>query len=713
MGAASLFLVSYRFQASLIHVNEAQRVRNLYQVFLNDIEIKKNMALSLATLVAQNPEVAEALAREDRDRLIRLLHPAYQTLERDFGVRQFHFHLPPATSFLRFHALHQFGERMESYRHTINQARETGVGVGGIERGVLGLSLRSVAPVFYRGRQVGTVEFGLSLEKPLLDEFKKNYAAEIVLYLPNGNDPQVFAATVDQPLLAKELFSRLLASGETVFQPETLRERKVAAIVGPLRDFSGKIIGVVKISVDRGPTLALLNRYALLALGLGLLGLAVSIFFVWFISVIFTRRIDEVVRGAEEIAAGRRDFRLPVKSEDELGVMKRSLNQMLASLEESQDRLRDYAQNLEVMVDQRTRSLKESEKTYRTLVENVPLIVYMVMPDGQALFLNRSVEQMIGVSPQHLSGPHGHWVGHLHPDDQTQVVALRAEALRERKELHTEYRMVHLDGHLVYCIDHAVPVFNEERDFIRMDGIVIDVTVQKELQEKNLQTQELETLGQISTRLAHELRNPLMSIGGMARRLSKSLEASDPQAEKGRLILEQVQKLEKILNTMLAFIEPQAIRLQPCNLNQVVTRAVEGLQTKFQGNGIAVKTKLDQNLGLIPLDEALFVTALKHLLENAWHRMGQKGELELSTHKNGGVVQVILTYQVTYISADDIEHYFYPFTVDYSSVKDSWADADLLDVSIPKVVIHKHGGVIHVSKEDDQRIKLTISLPRV
>ena len=177
---------------------------------------------------------------------------------------------------------------------------------------------------------------------------------------------------MEQPLIAPALFNRLFSSGEMVIQPESLGERKMASILGPLRDFSGKTIGVIKISLDRGPTLALLNRYALLAPILGLLGLGASILFVWLVSAVFTRRIEEVVRGAEEIAAGRRDFRLAVKSEDELGVMKGSLNQMLASLEESQNRLQDYAQNLEVMVDQRTRSLKESEKTYSTLVENVP-----------------------------------------------------------------------------------------------------------------------------------------------------------------------------------------------------------------------------------------------------------------------------------------------------------------------------------------------------
>ena len=78
--------------------------------------------------------------------------------------------------------------------------------------------------------------------------------------------------------------------------------------------------------------------------------------------------------------------------------MARAINQMLASLETSQTRLQEYAQNLESMVEQRTRRLKESEKTYRTLVENVPLIVYMVQPDGTTAFLNRSIEQILGAT---------------------------------------------------------------------------------------------------------------------------------------------------------------------------------------------------------------------------------------------------------------------------------------------------------------------------
>ncbi|MBA4393603.1 MAG: hypothetical protein C0407_08630, partial [Desulfobacca sp.] len=522
--------------------------------------------------------------------------------------------------------------------------------------------------------------------------------------------PKVFAATVIEPLPPTGLFNRLLQSEEVMIQPELLNGRKMAVIFGPFRDFSGEIIGLVKISVDHSPTLALLHRYALLAAALGLIGLIASIAFIWFISIIFTRRINAVVQGADEIASGRRDARLSVKSGDELDVMSRAINRMLESLEASQSRLREYAQNLEWMVEQRTRSLKESEQTYRTLVENVPLIVYMFQANGETLFLNRATEQIIGLSPEQLNGPFERWSEHIHPDDRAGILARRKESLERKQELHAEYRLVHQNGTPVFCIDHAVPVFNENREFFRMDGIIIDMTVQKELQEKNLQAQELETLGLISARLAHELRNPLTSIGGLARRIVKSFEAADSRAEKGQLILEQVQKLEKILNMMLTFIAPQAIDRQPGNLNQVISQAVEGLGVKFQDMGFTVKLNLDQGLGLIPLDENLLEKVLTNLMENAWQRMGQKGELELTTHKNGGLALVTLTFQVPYISDDDLEHYFYPFTLDYPSVKNAPV-SDLVDVSIPKVVIHKHGGKINVSKEDDHRLKITISLP--
>jgi len=713
MGASALFVVSYRFQAELIHLNEEKRLRNDYQYFLALIESKRAMTLSLAYTVAKNPVVAEAFAKRDRKRLLALLQPTYETLHQDFGIKQFHFHVPPATSFLRIHLPGRYGEHMEAYRQTINLARETGQGVGGLEWGVTGLGVRGVVPVFYKGKQVGTLELGESIEEPLLSEFKNRYGVDLTLYVPGEsgkNVPRAFASTLNKAFLPPELFSRPFNTGDVVFHKAKQHGREIASVAGPLRDFSSKIVGVVEISVDRSPTLALLRQYGSVAAGIGLIGFAFSMSFVWFISVVFTRRIAKVVDAAKDIATGHRDARVEVRSSDELGVMARAINEMLASLEASRKKVKDYAENLELMVEQRTRTLKESEQTYRTLVEHVPLIVYLVMPDGTAMFLNRFVEHMIGVAPQQLSGHREAWAKHIHPVDRARVVAHFEACLRQGKNCHQEYRMIHKDGHSVYVVDHAVPVLDDQNELIRMDGIVLDVTASKELQEKIVQAEELETLSQVSARLAHEIRNPLTSIGGLTRRLLKTFEAPDPRREKGELIVQEVKKLEDILKMMTAYIEPRSIQLQLFDLNEVVTRAVKKINADCQDRDFCVTPHLHGSIPQIKLDCELFEKVLINLMKNAFYRMKKQGNMEVATGKGDEYATVTLAYRVGFISDDDIEDFFYPFVVDYPFPK-GVPDEDIMDVPICRVLIHKHGGLVNVTKENGNLIKITISLP--
>jgi PAS domain S-box-containing protein len=712
VGALALFTVSYHFQESLIHVNEEKRLRNQYRYFLQEIEFKANMAMSLAYLVARNPDVAEAFARRDRQRLIDLLHPAYQKLHDEFGIRQFHFHVPPATSFLRLHALDEYGDRMEAYRHTINKARETGTGVGGLEWGVFGFGIRSVVPVFYNGQQIGTVEIGLSFGQPLLNEFKDTYEADVTIYVPDDagdGRPTVFASTLSKALLPSEFFDQAFSRGDIVLHTVEMDNRHMAVIAGPIRDFSSKIVAVIEISVDRSPTLALLKRYGTIASVVALAGLCFSISFVWLISFIFTKRIEDVVQAADEIAAGHRDTRITVKSADELGTMARAINEMLTSLEESRRKVKDYAQNLESMVEHRTHALKESEKTYRTLVENVPLIVYMVTTDGSAMFLNRFVEQTIGVTPRQLSGHHEQWAEYIHPNDRARVLAQFDQCLAQGSEFFAEYRMVHRDGRIIYVIDHAIPVF-DNGDLIRLDGIVMDVTARRELEQKIIQAEELQTLSEVSARLAHEIRNPLTSVGGLTRRLLKSFDPSDPRREKAELIVEEVGRLEKILKMMTAYIEPKSIQLALCDLNAIVSRAVETVRAGFPRGGIAVELAEDPRLQSVKLDADLIEKVLTNLMENAFFRMKEEGEVRIVTVRNGEYAKVILTYEVSHISDDDIEHFFYPFVVSYPFIEET-SDTPIMDVPMCRVIVLKHGGMISVCKEDERVVRITISLP--
>ncbi|MFP3870695.1 MAG: cache domain-containing protein, partial [Syntrophobacteria bacterium] len=163
VGTTSLILWSFHTHNRLIETQEKKKLYDYYRAFSDQVEDRKRSALSLAYQVAQSPEVQKAFALRDRQALIDLLLPAYQVLKREFDVKQFHFHVKPATSFLRLHRIDQSGEHMAAFRQTINQVEETGKGIAGLEWGVAGFGVRGVVPVYYQDECIGTFEVGYSV----------------------------------------------------------------------------------------------------------------------------------------------------------------------------------------------------------------------------------------------------------------------------------------------------------------------------------------------------------------------------------------------------------------------------------------------------------------------------------------------------------------------------------------------------------------------
>ena len=245
-----------------------------------------------------------------------IFEPGFQALKDTHGIEQLHFHVPPATSFLRVHLPDHHGDDLRAYRQTVNEAMRTGREVGGLERGETGFSLRGVVPVRHQGDQVGTVEAGWAFDVTFLEHFKNSLDAEISLYVPGEpleSGPAVFASTSSNHYLPIVLFNQVFSTEEPVFHTANWDGKEVAVIVGTVRDFSFRTAAVVEISVDRSSTLALLKKFRTVAIIVGLVGLVLSTSFVWLISIVFTKRIAKVVQASEEIAAGHRDTRIEVR----------------------------------------------------------------------------------------------------------------------------------------------------------------------------------------------------------------------------------------------------------------------------------------------------------------------------------------------------------------------------------------------------------------
>ncbi len=705
-GTLLLILFNLHSQIRLIKTHEREKLLGYYQAFSDQVEDRKRAALSLAYSVAGSTEVQKAFARRDRTALTKLLAPVYQILGQQFDVKQFHFHVPPATSFLRLHRLHQYGEQMAAYRHTINRVEETGEGIAGLEWGTTGFGVRGVAPVFYRSQFIGTFEIGFSVEQPFLESLQARYRMDIALLIPTEGDRGfAYLATSSEalPRLPEPVYTRIFLTQNSEVLTSPPEAQSLALLLGPLRDFSGKSIGVVEIGVDRAATLAEVerNRNILFVIMGG--ALLVSSALIWWVAVLFLRPVRDIVQAAREIATGRRVKTIEVRVHDEIGTLADSLNEMLASLSEARREVQAYCDTLEERVRARTAELVEQKEKFETLVESAPLIVYRLMPDGSTVYVNRFVEEVFGYTPTEVIDDRGFWVRTAHPEDRRRLEVGLQTCLEQGKELQLEYRGLNKNGHEIFLLNHALPVVNDQGRLQAVDGIIVDVTERKRLQEKIIQTEELKTLSEVSARLAHEIRNPLTSAGGFARRLLQETSVDDPQRRKVEIIVYELGRLEQILRMILAYIRPVSLEFSEVDLNGVLEEAVQAAEPKLNSRGISLDLDLEGTAPSIRADRGQLRQAMQNIIQTACDHIPRDARLRIRTSCNGTAV-VRFSYSGLHMADDDIDHFFYPF------VPDELAEANL-DLPLTKVVLHRHGGVIAINRDKENQVNITITLP--
>ncbi len=358
----------------------------------------------------------------------------------------------------------------------------------------------------------------------------------------------------------------------------------------------------------------------------------------------------------------------------------------------------------EALLKQRTAELVESEEKYRTLVENVPLVVYRAGPAGEVVFINRFAEELLGYGPMEILRDPGLWAEAIHEQDRGRVNELREKTWSEGREFIAEYRIVHRNGCVIHVTDHAMPFRTPEGAVGGVDGIIMDVTGRVKLQEKLIQSEGLKTISEVSARLAHEIRNPLVSAGGFARRLLSSMDTKDPNREKVEIIVREVSRLEVILRMVLNYIQPFDLELQPIDPGSLVEAALRGIEADAKKRDISIRAELPEGLPKITVDRLQMKQVLKSLLKKALGRMPDGAALSISAGLENDMLRIAVRYPVRNLSQDDVEHFFYPFTTD----KPDYPAADL---PMSKIIVHKHGGVIEVQNEKPGKILIKILLP--
>ena len=232
----------------------------------------------------------------------------------------------------------------------------------------------------------------------------------------------------------------------------------------------------------------------------------------------------------------------------------------------------------------------------------------------------------------------------------------------------------------------------------------------REAQEKLIQQEKMAALGEMATSMAHEIRNPLVSIGGFARRLKDKPVSGEQVKKYSEIIYEEVSRLEQILQEILAFARESRPSFVATDINKVIDDVFTLYKDTLSSKNIRVKTSISEGMPLISADPQQLKQVFINLFANAEQAMDESGGVLFieSRLSNQMPPEIIIEISNTgpSIPHDIMANIFNPFFTTKSS-------GTGLGLAIVHRIIDNHKGHIQVKNRPapDDGVTFMITLP--
>lgn len=364
----------------------------------------------------------------------------------------------------------------------------------------------------------------------------------------------------------------------------------------------------------------------------------------------------------------------------------------------------EHNRRLEEEVRARTSQLRESERKYKTLVEEIT-DGYFVIQDEVIVFANRAFCRMHGRSIGEIVGRKFH--AFVSPEDRNRVNEIYRKSLTSRSAPRSlEYMRICKDGE---CFPTEILAKNTVFDSkLSSIGICRDITERVKMEKRMLETERMAYVGEITTSLSHEIRNPLAAVTLNLKLLSKTPRIQGNDLRRLEISAREVVRLERILNELLDFAKPLQLQYRPTRINPLVRSCVELLEVKVRENGLTLVTRLERQMPEVRADGEKLEQALINLLLNAVEASDRGGEIHVTTAylPNGGSprTEISVFDRGRGLPETDPSDLFQPFFT--TKTKGSG-----LGLSNVKRIVEGHGGWVEARNRRSKGASFTICLP--
>lgn len=236
-----------------------------------------------------------------------------------------------------------------------------------------------------------------------------------------------------------------------------------------------------------------------------------------------------------------------------------------------------------------------------------------------------------------------------------------------------------------------------------------DVTEIKKLNEEIARNKRLTALGKLSAGIAHEIRNPLSSIRGLAQFVYNSFSKTDERKEDLNTIIQEVDRLNKLVVQVLDYAKVKELDLTYFSINNLVNKMVELFKQEIKNKQIRFYLELSPDISQIQADEDQIRQILMNIIINAIQAISEEGEIKIKTEKyfikGGSGLKLIIEDNGVGISEKDLNQIFDPFF----STKEQGSGFGL---SIVYKLVEGHQGEIKVESKEGEGTKFIIYLPQ-
>jgi PAS domain S-box-containing protein len=333
------------------------------------------------------------------------------------------------------------------------------------------------------------------------------------------------------------------------------------------------------------------------------------------------------------------------------------------------------------------------------IFESISDMVYFNDKDFNIRHVNQAVLKKIGKPSEEIIGEKCYKI--FHGQDTPWDKCPHAKTIDSNKPFVEEIKDPYLGGTFVIS---SSPILDSSGNLVGTVHISRDITELEALRERVIISERMAALGEMAARVAHEIRNPLISVGGFARRLEKKLGADSENYDYAKIILEEVTRLEKILKEILGFVRGVKIIKNKIDIIELIDNITSFVMPAVSEKGNNLIKKLPETPIIANVDADRIKEALLNIITNA-NQATDNGTIIVEAKHKGKDSVIEISDDGCGIKPEDFKNIFTPFftTRPYGTG---------LGLAITQRIIQEHEGKINVestcnvSKEGDKYSKI-------